>query len=93
MAQKGMKAAKKTKSSGAKRKVIGFTKKHKHTSNQGRNAIRDQATSQYINFVERTMASRLPSDQRDKLSIVKPEGPKEDKKGKRKPLTRGRKRK
>ena len=88
-----MSFSKKAKSVGGKRKLVGQTKKHKHTSNQGRNAIRDKATSQYINFVERTMTSRLPSDQRDKLCIVKPSGPVEEKKGKRKPLTRGRKRK
>ena len=95
MVQRATLKSRKSQSVGSAKKKVGHTPKHKHTNNQGRNAIRDKATSTYINTIEGQMASRLPSDQRDKLSVVKSSGPVtiQSKKGKKKPLTRGRKRK
>ena len=105
MAQSGnLKATKKDarRSAGAIRKAVGVTIKHKNYTNKhlNKNAFRDQAASSYINSVETSMASRLPSDQRSKLTMVKGQGGPSstvlattNKKHMKKPLTRGRKRK
>ena len=89
-------------SAGAIRKSVGATAKHKNytSKHSGKNIFRDQATSSYITSVETSMASRLPSDQRSKLTMVKSQGgpsstvaASSSKKHMKKPLTRGRKRK
>jgi len=84
---------KKMASAGSQRKQIGITKKHKHTTMKGRQKIRDKANSHYVEFVEKSMASKLPSDQRDKLTVVRSQGAPVKKKNMKKPLTRGRRRK
>eukprot|EP00758_Cryptobia_borreli_P012045 Tbor_TRINITY_DN5714_c3_g3::TRINITY_DN5714_c3_g3_i1::g.19587::m.19587 len=89
----------KGKSSGSVRKKVGTTKKHLAYSGRasGKNSLRDKANSTYISSVEASMASRLPSDQRSKLTVVKPganpSAIQSNKKHQKKPLTRGRKRK
>jgi hypothetical protein len=93
MVQRGTLKSNKIQSKGAARKKIGYTAKHKKHNSIGRNKIRDQATAQYVNAIEGQMASRLPSDQRDKLSVVRSSGPIDPKKNRKKPLTRGRSRK
>lgn len=89
MAQKRLGARSKTKSSGALRKLVGEAK---------RKTVRAKKSSivgNYIDSVEAAMASRVPSDQRSKLHIVKSSGPPTNTKtkNKKKPLTRGRTRK
>lgn len=88
------------KSAGAARKNLGLTQKHKsYGKNKMNNAVRSQAGASYINQVESSMAARLPSDQRDKLKMIKATGNGSvhqaitKKKHMKKPLTRGRKRK
>lgn len=87
-------------SAGAARKQVGTTIKHKnYGKNKMNNAVRTQANASYINQVESSMAARLPSDQRDKLRMIKATGNGavktniSNKKHMKKPLTRGRKRK
>lgn len=92
MAQKSLHSKSKQKSSGALRKHIGAAKK-KSTHTKRLNSAEAKARANYISGVEAAMASRVPSDQRSKLSIVKPAGPMVKAKGKKKPLTRGRTRK
>lgn len=93
MVQSGKLQSRKVQSKGSARKHVGVTAKHKHHNNQGRNKIRDKATAAYVKTIEGQMASRLPSDQRDKLTVVHSTGPAPTKKkGLKKPLTRGRSR-
>ena len=92
MVQRSNLRARKHASAGSLRKKLGFAKKHKGHGGKLHN-VRDKATSNYISQIETQMASRLPSDQRDKLTTVKPGGPPVEKKSKKKPLTRGRRRK
>lgn len=93
MVQRSKLKSNKSQSKGAARKKVGITAKHKKHNSVGRNKIRDQATASYVNAIEGQMASRLPSDQRDKLSVVRSSGPIDPKKNRKKPLTRGRSRK
>lgn len=94
MAQKSLRSKSKGKSAGALRKYVGFAqKKHTTTTNKHRHSVEARARAHYINAVETAMASRVPSDQRSKLSVVRPTGPIEKQKHKKKPLTRGRRRK
>ncbi|SCU71163.1 uncharacterized protein TEOVI_000274300 [Trypanosoma equiperdum] len=93
MSQKGLKGKTRGKSEGALRKYVGEAKK-KTVFNKGRKTLQTKARANYISAVESHMASRVPSDQRDRLRVVKATGglqPK--KKHMKKPLTRGRKRK
>lgn len=92
MPQKTLHSKPKQKSSGALRKHVGEAKK-KFTYTKRRNSLESKARANYISGVEAAMASRVPSDQRSKLSIVKPTGPVVKAKNKKKPLTRGRTRK
>ncbi|KAL7699347.1 hypothetical protein N2W54_007862 [Lotmaria passim] len=92
MAQKSLRSRSKPKSAGALRKYVGEAKK-KSTYTKTKNSAEHKARAHYISSVEAAMASRVPSDQRSKLSVVKPGGPVEKKKHMKKPLTRGRKRK
>lgn len=92
MAQKSLRSKSKQKSAGALRKYVGESKK-KSTFTKSRNTPEAKARANYISSVEAAMASRVPSDQRSKLSIVRSGGPMEKKKHMKKPLTRGRKRK
>lgn len=92
MAQKTLRSKSKGKSAGAKRKYVGESKK-KSTFTKTKNTPENKARAHYIATVEAAMASRVPSDQRSKLHVVKSTGPKEKKKNMKKPLTRGRKRK
>lgn len=92
MAQKSLRSKSKAKSAGALRKYVGEAKKKK-TFTKTKNTAENKARAHYISSVENAMASRVPSDQRSKLSIVKSSGPAEKKKHMKKPLTRGRKRK
>lgn len=93
MAQKALGSKSKPKSKGALRKDVGEAKK-KSTFTKRRSDPTGRANANYITRVETAMASRVPSDQRTKLSIVKSSGPLVTKtKNKKKPLTRGRTRK
>eukprot|EP00796_Vickermania_ingenoplastis_P008358 gene8357-gene6556 len=93
MAQKALHSKSKQKSSGALRKYVGEAKK-KTTTTKRKSGASGTAAANYINSVEAAMASRVPSDQRSKLNIIKPSGaPTEKAKHKKKPLTRGRTRK
>ncbi|KAK7201013.1 hypothetical protein NESM_000160800 [Novymonas esmeraldas] len=92
MAQKSLRSKSKEKSAGALRKYVGEAKK-KFTYTKAKKTPETKARANYIKSVEAAMASRVPSDQRSKLSIVKAGGPREKKKNMKKPLTRGRKRK
>lgn len=93
MAQKALHAKSKPKSSGALRKYVGEAKK-KSTFTKKHFSAKAAGKANYISSVETAMASRVPSDQRSKLSVVKPGGMKIEKpKNKKKPLTRGRTRK
>jgi hypothetical protein len=92
MAQKSLRSKSKQKSAGALRKHVGEAKK-KSTYTKTKDSAECKARAHYISSVEATMASRVPSDQRSKLFIVKPGGPMEKRKRMKKPLTRGRKRK
>lgn len=93
MAQKSIRSTTKSRSHGALRKMLGSSKK-KTVHSKKRNTPEAKARANYIIGVEAAMASRVPSDQRSKLLIVKPgSGPVEKPKNKRKPLTRGRTRK
>lgn len=93
MAQKALRSKPKQKSSGALRKYVGEAKK-KSTFTKRRSTATGTASANYISSVEAAMASRVPSDQRSKLTVVKSAGPPAEKaKNKKKPLTRGRTRK
>lgn len=92
MAQKTLRSKSKSKSAGALRKYVGEAKK-KFTYTKTKNTAENKARAHYISSVEAAMASRVPSDQRSKLHVVKSSGPMEKKKNMKKPLTRGRKRK
>ncbi|KAG5474294.1 hypothetical protein LSCM1_03074 [Leishmania martiniquensis] len=92
MAQKSLRSKSKQKSAGALRKYVGEAKR-KSTFTKAKKTAESRARANYISAVEAAMASRVPSDQRSKLSIVKSSGPMENKKHMKKPLTRGRKRK
>ncbi|KAG5498212.1 hypothetical protein JIQ42_03016 [Leishmania sp. Namibia] len=92
MAQKSLRSRSKPKSAGALRKYVGEAKK-KSTFTKAKKTPETKARANYISAVEAAMASRVPSDQRSKLSIVKSSGPMVKKKHIKKPLTRGRKRK
>ncbi|CAJ1009928.1 hypothetical protein Q4I28_005242 [Leishmania naiffi] len=92
MAQKSLRSKSKHKSAGALRKYVGEAKK-KSTYTKAKKTPEAKARANYISAVESAMASRVPSDQRSKLSIVKSSGPTLTKKHIKKPLTRGRKRK
>ncbi|KAG5500385.1 hypothetical protein JKF63_03477 [Porcisia hertigi] len=92
MAQKSLRSKAHKKSAGALRKYVGEAKK-KSTYTKAKKTPETKARANYISAVETVMASRVPSDQRSKLSIVKPSGPMGKKKHMKKPLTRGRKRK
>ncbi len=90
---------KKNKSKGANRKHVG---KHVGRSKglvMPNNKIREEAGKLFVRSVEADLASRLPSDQRDKLTVLrnaanlKPILSGMKKKHMKKPLTRGRKRK
>ena len=84
----------KLRSQGSHRKHVGKTAKNMRSS-QKPNALRDAARGAFTHAVESAMAQRLPSDQRAKMTVVKNSGAviQNKKKGKRKPLVRGRKRK
>lgn len=92
MAQKALRSKAKPKSSGAQRKHVGAAKK-KHTYTKSKATPVKRAQAKYTASVEAAMASRVPSDQRSKLSIIKPSGPISKQKHMKKPLTRGRTRK
>uniref|UniRef100_A0A7S1Q6S7 Uncharacterized protein n=1 Tax=Neobodo designis TaxID=312471 RepID=A0A7S1Q6S7_NEODS len=85
--------AKQQKSKGSARKTVGQTKKNMRS--ESKDYLRDKAGKSFINAIENDMASRVPSDQRAKLTLLKAKGPiiKNRSSGKKKPLTRGRKRK
>ncbi|EPY38517.1 hypothetical protein AGDE_03925 [Angomonas deanei] len=92
MAQKSLRSKSKNKSVGALRKHVGDAKR-KSVHSKSKKDSKAQAQANYIKSVETAMASRVPSDQRSKLKVVKASGPAEKKKNMRKPLTRGRVRK
>ncbi|ESL08645.1 hypothetical protein TRSC58_03649 [Trypanosoma rangeli SC58] len=95
MAQKCLKRKSRVKSDGALRKYVGDSKK-KTVHSKRRNTVEAKARANYVSAVESHMASRVPSDQRGRLTVVKPTaGQMQQKKMKNmtKPLTRGRKRK
>lgn len=93
MTQKALRSKPKQKSVGALRKYVGEAKK-KSTFTKRRPDSTGTANANYITGVENAMASRVPSDQSFKLTIVKPSGSIGMKaKNKKKPLTRGRTRK
>lgn len=92
MAQKSLRSKSKAKSAGALRKYVGEAKK-KATYTKRLNTVEAKARANYIHSVEAAMASRVPSDQRSKLTIVKSSGPVTKQKNAKKPLTRGRTRK
>ncbi|CBZ28422.1 conserved hypothetical protein [Leishmania mexicana MHOM/GT/2001/U1103] len=92
MAQKSLRSKPRHKSAGALRKYVGEAKR-KSTFTKAKKTPEAKARANYISAVETAMASRVPSDQRSKLSIVKSSGPAAKKKHMKKPLTRGRKRK
>ncbi len=89
---------KRKKSKGADKKKVGQAGKSKGTTMPA-NSIRDAAGRLFVRAVESDLAARLPSDQKDKLTVLKNApsvkhliaGMK--KKHMKKPLTRGRKRK
>ena len=87
------KTAKPQRSKGSERKTVGQTKKNMRA--ESKDYLRDKAGRSFINAIENDMASRVPSDQRAKLNLLKAKGPiiKNRSSGKKKPLTRGRKRK
>jgi hypothetical protein len=89
---------KKKKAKGATRKHVG--KNGKSTgSTMPSNMVRDEASKLFVRSVEADLAAKLPSDQRDKLTVLrnaanlKPLLAGMKKKHMKKPLTRGRKRK
>ncbi len=92
-------ALQRTKSQGAKRKRVGMQAGKSKGSTLAPNRIRAEAARQSVRSVEADLASRLPSDQRDKLTVLrdapnlKPLLAGLKKKHMKKPLTRGRKRK
>ncbi|RNF26867.1 uncharacterized protein Tco025E_00949 [Trypanosoma conorhini] len=96
MAQKGLKGKSRGKSDGALRKYVGDSKK-KTVHSKRRNTVEAKARANYVSAVESHMASRVPSDQRGRLTVVKPTAGQTKLSGKKKnmkkPLTRGRKRK
>ncbi|KAG8348377.1 hypothetical protein TRVL_00794 [Trypanosoma vivax] len=94
MAQKSLKGKSRGKSVGALRKYVGESKK-KTVFTKSRKTLQTKARANYISVVESHMASRVPSDQRGRLTVVKPDAGKQPKKKKhmKKPLTKGRKRK
>ncbi|EPY31874.1 hypothetical protein STCU_03150 [Strigomonas culicis] len=92
MAQKSLRSKSKSKSAGALRKYVGSAPR-KSTLSKAKKSTKAKAQANYINSVETAMASRVPSDQRSKLNIIRPAGPLEKRKNRKKPLTRGRVRK
>ncbi len=90
---------KKAKSDGSQRKKVGKQQGRSKGTTMPKNKLRDEATKFYGRAVEADLASRLPSDQRDKLTVLrnapkmKPVLAGMKKKHMKKPLTRGRKRK
>ncbi|ESS66786.1 hypothetical protein TcG_04984 [Trypanosoma cruzi] len=96
MAQKRLKGKSHEKSGGALRKSVGDSKK-KTVYGKRRKTIEAKARASYASAVESRMASRVPSDQRGRLTVVKPTAgqtsQREKKKHMKKPLTRGRRRK
>ena len=87
------------KSKGAMRKDVGRQVGKTKGSSMPPNRLRDAAGKIFARAVEADLASRLPSDQRDKLTVLrnapsmKPLIAGMKKKHMKKPLTRGRKRK
>lgn len=87
------------KSKGAKRKQVGKQAGKSKGTTLPANKLRDEASRFYTRSVEADLASRLPSDQRDKLTVLrnapgmKPVLQGMKKKHMTKPLVRGRKRK
>ncbi|KAH9586100.1 hypothetical protein LSM04_000890 [Trypanosoma melophagium] len=95
MAQKALRGKSRAKSVGALRKYVGESKK-KTVHTKSRKTVEAKAQANYISSVEAQMASRVPSDQRGRMTIIKPTTPDalgKKKKNMKKPLTRGRKRK
>lgn len=90
-----------TKSVGARRKHVGHTAKNMRSGIKNKDPLRNRASAGFASQVEADMSTRLPSDQRDKLTVLRTalkkgtEGVIAKKKLKhmKKPLTRGRKRK
>ena len=85
------------KSAGAIRRQLGKTAKNMRSQTMKPNAVRAEASRSFNRAVETAMANKLPSVQRQKLTIVRSTGiatriPNR-KKGMKKPLVRGRKRK
>jgi hypothetical protein len=80
-------------SKGSDRKKFGKTSKNMRTVRN--DYLRDKTGKSFIGAIENEMASRVPSDQRARLSVLKSTGPaiKNRVAGKKKPLTRGRSRK
>ena len=94
MPQGGSIKAKKTKvsSAGSKKKKIGRSKHSLHGQSK-KDELRTKAGAAFINLIEQDLAAKLPSDQRDKLTVLKQKGPRLDPKAdkhKKKQLTRGR---
>lgn len=87
------KKAKKASSGGSQRKKLGKTKKAHNTVRS--DYLRDKAGKSFMQAIENEMATRVPSDQRAKLTLLKSSGPvlTNKKTGMKKPLTRGRSRK
>lgn len=87
------------KSIGSKRKHEGRAAKpstRRAPQPLAKNKIRDKAARGFMQAVEASMATKLPSDQRDKLTILRTAGAGlglKTKIHKKKPLVRGRKRK
>lgn len=84
---------KKQSSKGSQRKKTGHTSKNLRAVKQ--DYLRDKTGKSFIGAIETEMATRVPSDQRAKLTLLKTSGGPivKNRSGKKKPLTRGRKRK
>jgi hypothetical protein len=94
---KAVASKKREKSLGAKRKKVGQSGKSKGSSNPRHN-LRDAALKTFGRAVEADLAAKLPSDQRDKLTVLRDAPLRKGlevakKKNGKKPLTRGRTRK
>ncbi len=87
------KTTKQARSAGSARKILGHTGKNMRAARS--DYLRDKAGKSFITAIENEMATRVPSDQRAKLTLLKAKGApiKNRKQGKKKPLTRGRSRK
>lgn len=96
--KKSIKAFAKKQSAGAARKKLGHTAKNMRTKV---NVLRDKLQSSFSNAIEQQLASRVPSDQRDRLTVLRDAqrnghltaGTTNPLKHKKKQLTRGRRRK